>query len=57
MAVHWDGKLVTTLDDKYQKEERCAVLVSGNFFKIIRCVAFVNNYTKVLIMICCYDKP
>lgn len=29
MAVHWDGKLVCTLDNKYKKEERCAVLVSG----------------------------
>ena len=28
-ALHWDGKLLETLGDKYKKDERLPVLISG----------------------------
>ena len=31
-GIHWDEKLMSTLDDKYSYEERLPVLISGIYY-------------------------
>ena len=46
--LHWDGKLVRTLNSKYDHEERLPVLVSGIIYivVIVRSI-FISNRTLV----------
>jgi len=47
--VHWDGKLMETLDNKYGVEERLPVLLSGVIFS---CTDYrMNSYQKCLSII------
>lgn len=45
--LHWDEKLMNTLDSKYKNEERLPVLVSGNLCKL----SCISNY-----VICIFNE-
>ena len=46
IVLHWDTKLIETLESKFIKEERIPILVSGKFFAInmlLNCLKFYKS--------------